>query len=178
MENSGIEYSKTTKGTMSIFHLYNFFKDSIYDSNKTTMNTDVRSSRLSNQMQKLSFLESEMKYMYNPEDYKEVLELDEKMDKEEILNLDIRINALIKMKKEEILKTIVVKITNKITIRDLLKESVDMFNNLFYKENVPYEFKNELKLYSLKPSKKNGKPQNDFPSNYYFNNTSYLINNF
>ena len=51
---------------------------------------------------------------------------------------------------------------------DLLNRSIQMFNDLFYDEGLPYELKTDVKLYSIKPSKKSGKPESDMPSKINF----------
>ncbi len=59
-------------------------------------------------------------------------------------------------------------ITNKVTLLDLLKQCVKMFNELFEKENFPVRMNNIIiSKYKIKPSKKNGKPDYDLPSNFF-----------
>jgi hypothetical protein len=56
-------------------------------------------------------------------------------------------------------------ITNKITIFDLIKDSVVLFNKIFDKENLPFYLDvYNLQKYTIKPSKKTGKPDLDMPS--------------
>jgi hypothetical protein len=64
----------------------------------------------------------------------------------------------------EILRSINLRITNKNTILDILKSSLDIFNDLLYKEQIPLRFSIDYKKYTLKPSKKNGKANTDLPS--------------
>lgn len=72
------------------------------------------------------------------------------------------------MKKKTVIKSILLKITNKITIEDLIKESVQMFNQLFAKDRIPYKLNENHTVYSIKPSKKSGKADLDLPSNFNF----------
>jgi hypothetical protein len=63
-------------------------------------------------------------------------------------------------------KSISLRITNKNTIMDLLKYSLDIFNDLFYREGLGVQFRADYKKYLIKPSKKSGKPDNDLPGNF------------
>ncbi len=62
------------------------------------------------------------------------------------------------------IKFISLKITNKVTMLELLKESIEMFNNSFIRYGIYYQLNPDLKFYTLKPSKKSGKPDKDLPS--------------
>ena len=77
----------------------------------------------------------------------------------------IQVNILIKIDGNEYLKSVNVIITNKVSIGDLLRESIKLFNKLFEKENFPIRLSHiKLSNYEMKPSKKNGKPDKDLPS--------------
>jgi hypothetical protein len=47
---------------------------------------------------------------------------------------------------------------------DVLKRALDLFNDILYKEKIPYSFNIDYRKYYIKPSKKTGKPDNDLPS--------------
>ena len=53
---------------------------------------------------------------------------------------------------------------------DLVKMSVDLFNKDFCKENLQIRLNTNYKIYHVKPSKKNGKPDQDFPSKKFYLN--------
>lgn len=55
-------------------------------------------------------------------------------------------------------------ITNKVTVCDLIKECIKMFNELFEKENFPVRLNTDISKYKIRPSKKSGKPDYDLPS--------------
>lgn len=84
---------------------------------------------------------------------------------ETILNDPIKVNILISINGEsEEAKSISVRITDKVIMLELLKESIDMFNEYFYMNKIPLELNKFLKNYTIRPSKKSGKPDNDLPS--------------
>jgi hypothetical protein len=53
-------------------------------------------------------------------------------------------------------------------MRELLSQSINMFNDMFLKEGIPLELSHEVSYYFLKPSKKSGKPDHDLPSKILF----------
>jgi hypothetical protein len=87
------------------------------------------------------------------------------LEEEKQIDLIIKINVQINYQ-VDIIKSINLHITNKNTILDILKISIDIFNELFYKENIPYKFNIDYRKYSLKPSKKSGRADEDLPSIY------------
>ena len=50
---------------------------------------------------------------------------------------------------------------------DLLRQCIEMFNDSFEREELPYEFVNSCDNYNIRPSKKSGKPDYDLPSKNY-----------
>jgi hypothetical protein len=80
-------------------------------------------------------------------------------------------NIIITDNQTPMLKNIEITITNKITMKELLSQALNMFNDIFYKEGIPLQLSHEVNYYSIKPSKKSGKPDNDLPSK-----TKVLIN--
>ena len=56
------------------------------------------------------------------------------------------------------------KISNKLRIEQVIKKSIEMFNKLFSQSGIFYELNTNSNLYSIKPSKKSGQPDNDLPS--------------
>jgi hypothetical protein len=78
---------------------------------------------------------------------------------DEIVKITIIINY-----REELIKSINLRITNKNTILDILKCSLDVFNDMFYKEQIPLKFNIDYRKFCLKPSKRSGKADNDLPS--------------
>jgi hypothetical protein len=84
----------------------------------------------------------------------------------------IKINLLIDSR--SIKRSINLKIGNCDTIKDILKQSIDLFNDIFYREKVPLLLNKDYRIFYLKPSKKNGKPDMDLPSK--LNNLDMNIN--
>ena len=74
--------------------------------------------------------------------------------REIILNDSIRINILIPINDKDEVKSISVRITDKITMYELLKGAIDMFNEYFTKQNIPYELNKSLINYCKKPVRK------------------------
>lgn len=55
------------------------------------------------------------------------------------------------------------------TGRELIKETITLFNKLFNEENLDVILNTKnFENYQLKASKKNGKPDNDLPGNFIF----------
>ena len=73
-------------------------------------------------------------------------------------------NIIITDNQTPMLKHIDITITNKITMKELLSQALNMFNDIFYKEGIPLQLSQGVSYYSIKPSKKSGKPDNDLPS--------------
>ena len=48
---------------------------------------------------------------------------------------------------------------------DIIKQSIDIFNDILYKDNIPIKLNVDNRNYRIKPGKKNGKPNYDLPSN-------------
>jgi hypothetical protein len=49
---------------------------------------------------------------------------------------------------------------------DLLKQSIDLFNDMFASQRLPYLLRSDSTEYCFKPSKKSGKADYDLPSNF------------
>ena len=64
------------------------------------------------------------------------------------------------------IKSLTLQVTEKTTVSDLVKMSVDIFNETFERENSLLRMKTDYKIYKVKPSKKSGKPDNDLPSKF------------
>lgn len=91
-------------------------------------------------------------------------------DKEEI-KTPIKVNIIISNKKDGqkfLIKTINLNISNKITVSELIKKSICIFNDMFYAEKLPYQFNVASISYTIKPSKKSGQPKDDVPSKIFF----------
>ncbi len=83
----------------------------------------------------------------------------------------VHVNIELPKGNKKIIKSIKVRITNVATMSDLLKQSIDVFNDMFTSQCLQYQLRTDLFEYSFKPSKKSGKPDHDLPS------TSYLFRN-
>jgi hypothetical protein len=93
-------------------------------------------------------------------------------DKEIIIETPIKVNVIISNKQDRqkvLIKSISLKISNKITISELIKKSIYIFNDMFYSERLPYQFNVTSTSYTIKPSKKNGQPKEDLPSKMFIN---------
>jgi len=85
----------------------------------------------------------------------------------------IKINILIKDKenshnkkndeKKVNIHTINLNIDNSVCFSSVVKQSIDEFNHLFEENHEEYRLSLNTNCYKLKPSKKNGKPNNDYP---------------
>jgi hypothetical protein len=75
---------------------------------------------------------------------------------------DKKIKIFITLQNEEV-KCVSVTVTNKILIKDLIKEGIVILSDIFYREKIPYKINTDPRKYKLKPSKKSGKPDNDMP---------------
>ena len=62
------------------------------------------------------------------------------------------------------MKYINIEIPSFFKISDLIRQSVDLFNNLFLDEKSKYRLSQQYSHFFLKPSKKTGKPNLDMPS--------------
>jgi hypothetical protein len=144
---------------------------------------DNRDSKIGNKIRQ-SILEKELNCLKNPEDYKqiqtgnkdrpnvkEIMTYKDSCDveKNEIIKYDVKMNLQFNYESEEELRTVKIKITNLVTINDLLKESINSFNNLFYKDKIALKLNTDLKSYVIKPSKKNGKVDSDLPRKNFLN---------
>ena len=130
------------------------------NSERTTMISDSRDSRLSNRISK-SMLERDKSYLKNPLDY---------IGEEVEYPIFIKVNLLI----GDIKKNINLKITDSDTIKDILKRSINLFNDILKKEKIHLQLNKDYNKFYLKPSKKSGKPDNDLPSNI----LSYIRNEY
>jgi hypothetical protein len=72
--------------------------------------------------------------------------------------LKVKINIVI----EDILYTVNIDVKDRITINELIKNSVNAFNINFENENMKIRLSQDY----LKQSKKNGYPKDDLPSKY------------
>lgn len=71
------------------------------------------------------------------------------------------------------IKSLNLQIQESTTIFDLTKMSVNIFNENFSKDNLPFRLKNNYADYCLKQSKKSGKPDMDLPS---FDRNTLVLN--
>jgi hypothetical protein len=69
---------------------------------------------------------------------------------------------------EHEIKSLSLQVNDKTRIYDLIKLSLEIFNETFSKENLNFRLDPDYRLYSVKPSKKSGKPDKDLPSKTYF----------
>lgn len=84
-----------------------------------------------------------------------------------LLSNEIIVNIVIKNSKDNIiLKKVIVSVEEGTKTQQVIGESVNLFNKLFEYERMFLRLSvNDLSLYSFKPSKKNGLPNYDYPSN-------------
>lgn len=90
--------------------------------------------------------------------------------------ISVMINLLIKNHMEEINKkkgeikekifSINLTISENLTIKELINFSVDKFNEKFKLENLGFSFLLNYDNFEIKAGKKNGKPNEDIPSNF------------
>ncbi len=85
-------------------------------------------------------------------------------NEKKIKDSPVRINIIINDNFTPYLKYVDVIISNKITMRELLSQSINMFNDKFLNEGLPFELSQDVSSYVLKPSKKSGNPDTDLPS--------------
>jgi hypothetical protein len=80
---------------------------------------------------------------------------------------EIIVNVVIKEANENILlEKIILQIDENYKTINVISESLQKFNKKFEYERIMVRFStNELSIYNLKPSKKNGLPNYDLPSN-------------
>lgn len=76
----------------------------------------------------------------------------------------MKINILLNYKGNEEIKDIKMEIPSFYKISDLVRQSVDLFNNLFVEEKSVFRLAQNYNNFILKPSKKTGKPDMDMPS--------------
>jgi hypothetical protein len=88
-----------------------------------------------------------------------------------IRNLFVKVHLLVGEKIE--IKSLTLEVQESTKISDLIKMSVNIFNENFSQENSIFRLKNNYKDYSLKQSKKSGKANTDLPS---FDNEAYVLN--
>jgi hypothetical protein len=69
------------------------------------------------------------------------------------------------------IKFLSLQVQEKTKIKDLIKMSVNILNENFANENFEKRLNTNYDIYSLKQSKKSGKPNNDLPS---FNDEVYV----
>lgn len=84
-----------------------------------------------------------------------------------IKNLFVKVNVIIKKPSNQVndeIKSLSLEVNEKTRIYDLIKMSLEIFNETFSKENLNYRLDPDYRLYSVKPSKKSGKPDKDLPS--------------
>lgn len=62
------------------------------------------------------------------------------------------------------IKSIMMSIDSSIYPQNVLKHSIDEFNKIFEAEKLRFLFSPNSTQYKLKPSKKDGKPKNDYPA--------------
>lgn len=83
-----------------------------------------------------------------------------------IPNIKVKINVVLIEKGVEELKSISIECPNFYKISDLIRQGVDLFNEQFVQEKSKYRFTQIYKNFFFKPSKKNGQPKTDVPSNF------------
>ena len=87
-----------------------------------------------------------------------------------IKNLFVKVNVIIKKPSNQVndeIKSLSLEVNEKTRIYDLIKMSLEIFNETFIKENLNYRLDPDYRLYSVKPSKKSGKPDKDLPSKFF-----------
>jgi len=87
-----------------------------------------------------------------------------------IKNLFVKVNVIIKKPSNQVndeIKSLSLEVNEKTRIYDLIKMSLEIFNETFSKENLNYRLDPDYRLYSVKPSKKSGKPDKDLPSKFF-----------
>jgi hypothetical protein len=80
-----------------------------------------------------------------------------------MIKYEVKMNLQYNYGNKAELRTIKIIITNLATVKFLLKESINSFNNIFYNEKIPLKLNTDLKRYLIKPSKKNGRPDMELP---------------
>lgn len=81
----------------------------------------------------------------------------------------LKVYCILNINNKEFLHSIDFQIPENIKISELIRLSVDKFNENFINENKNISFKNIYSHYELRPSKKNGHPKMDLPCIYYIN---------
>jgi hypothetical protein len=84
-------------------------------------------------------------------------------------NIPITLNLLF----GEGIKTRSFQVNQSSTIKLVIQKAIDEFNAMFSAERTKLRLKEDIDLYVLKPSKKNGKPKQDMP---YFNEDTIVCN--
>ena len=84
-------------------------------------------------------------------------------------NIPITLNLLF----GEGIKTCSFQVNQSSTIKLVIQKAIDEFNAMFSAEKTKLRLKEDIDLYVLKPSKKNGKPKQDMP---YFNEDTIVCN--
>jgi hypothetical protein len=84
-------------------------------------------------------------------------------------NIPITLNLLF----GEGIKTRSFQVNQSSTIKLVIQKAIDEFNAMFSAEKTKLRLKEDIDLYVLKPSKKNGKPKQDMP---YFNEDTIVCN--
>lgn len=87
-----------------------------------------------------------------------------------IKNLFVKVNVIIMKRSTQVndeIKSLCLEVNEKTRIYDLIKMSLENFNETFSKENLNYRLDPDYRLYSVKPSKKSGKPDKDLPSKFF-----------
>ena len=90
-----------------------------------------------------------------------------------IKNLFVKVNVIIMKTSTQLhdeIKSLNIQVNEKTRVYDLIKMSLEIFNETFSKENLNYRLDPDYRLYSVKPSKKSGKPDKDLPSKFFFRN--------
>lgn len=78
----------------------------------------------------------------------------------------ISINVIINNQNEEpIKKSFMLEIDDSLTTTDLIRLSIERFNEILQEEKQIVSLDGDMRHYSLRPSKKNGSPKLDFPGN-------------
>ena len=70
---------------------------------------------------------------------------------------------MLKNDNQEVLKNIKLNVLSRDTIRNVISQSVDKFNNLLYNEGKLITLKDDYSMYRLRQAKKSGYPDLELP---------------
>ena len=82
----------------------------------------------------------------------------------EMISIKVKLNLIFFQEKRQIMKFVNVEIQENFRIEDLIKQGLELFNQIFLEEKNNYTFNVTcLDNYQLRSSKKSGKPDYDLP---------------